>query len=213
MFYFTLLDYSSFVEYVFTKCSKDALVSVVGHSYGAAITLRYALCDESARPISKAIAIAPPAFYEDDEKFYNMNKKSLYVFKLPESLLWLIRPLLWGGARDALFGPHATEKLIQQEREASSRNPVYMFKDLYTSIDRSILSLRDFKGETAHPLLLLSCECDKLCKPKDIEEVLYAKIKNKLPGIITYKQLKDCGHQCMQEDPSQTNKIIEDFLL
>jgi pimeloyl-ACP methyl ester carboxylesterase len=171
-------------------------VSVIGHSIGGAMLARFAASSDCESLTESVIAITPPIFGDRPTS----NRTS--VFKLPISLLWLIRPWMSVQARKLLFGPNATDTLKNTEREASGRNPVYMFKAFYNSIDQDFLSIKDTKLNV--PSLFIGAEFDKVCPAEPIEALSKRLSAN-------YVLAKDCGHQCMQEDPKQINSIIGRF--
>ena len=172
-------------------------VSLIGHSIGGAMLTRFAVSADCASITASVIAITPPVFGNSP------NSKRTNVFKLPASVLWLIRPWMSMQARKLLFGPKATDSLKNMEREASSRNPVYMFKAFYSSIDQEFLSIPETSMSV--PLLLIGAEFDKVC-PAAAVEALSKRVNAK------FVLAKDCGHQCMQEDGNPINGIILRFL-
>ena len=171
-------------------------VSLMGHSIGGAMLAKFAATAECEQFTDSVICITPPVISAS-------ATSSTGIFKLPGSILWLIRPWMGVKARQMLFGPKATASLRNMEREASARNPVYMFKAFYTSIDRSFLAVSESSFHV--PVLCIGAEYDKVCPALAVEE-MSKRCKCK------YVLAKDCGHQCMQEDPEQINGIIETFL-
>ena len=181
------LDMLSFVEKFKPAC-------IVGHSMGGAMVAKLAA---SANPtIKAAVSICPPSFVS--------KRSQTSVFHLPISVLWLVRPLLGLKARDLLFGPKASSDLRRMEKEASARNAVHMFKAFYMGIDRSFVLLSGSKTQV--PLLLLAADKDKICPPEGVETNVDES------GLVELETLKECGHQCMQEDPDQVNRHIVGFL-
>jgi pimeloyl-ACP methyl ester carboxylesterase len=90
------------------------------------------------------------------------------------------------------------------EREASARNPVYMFKAFYSQIDREFLNMSKATKLNV-PTLFIGADCDNICPAGPIKD-----LSQRLG--CQYVVAKDCGHQCMQEDPKQINGYIGDFL-
>jgi len=173
-------------------------VSLIGHSIGGAMVIKFAASDEKASSLIKSvIAISPPLFDPTHAPSQSAN-----IFKLPAPILWLLRPLMSKKARVLLFGPKATDRLKDMEREASARNPVYMFKAFYMGVDRNFLSV---SSSIRVPGLCIGADKDALCSPEEAE---------KLAGIChsKYAVANECGHQCMQEDPEQIIGLIEGFL-
>ena len=174
----------------------DKWVSLIGHSIGGAMLAKFATTDESAKFTRSVVLIALPVIDPS-------SASTTGIFRLPVSVLWLIRPWMGVKARQMLFGPKATDRLRGMEREASARNPVYMFKSFYMGIDRPFLQVTE--PALLVPALFVGAEYDKVCSPSAIEAMskrLHCK----------YVLAKDCGHQCMQEDPEQINQAIEIFL-
>ena len=181
------LDMLAFVEKFNPAC-------LIGHSMGGAMVHKLAISEEPK--IRAAISLCPPAF--------SGKRSEMSIFKLPISLLWLIRPVLGIKARELLFGPKASEDLRRMEKEASARNPVHMFKSFYMGVDRDFFQHQESKAQI--PILLLAADSDRICPPEGVQTYMDSSGRTEL---VT---LKDCGHQCMQEDADQVNGLIFGFL-
>jgi pimeloyl-ACP methyl ester carboxylesterase len=136
--------------------------SLIGHSIGGAMLAKFATAKECTNLTASVVLIAPPVI--DPSSASNTS-----IFKLPVSILWLIRPWMGVKARSILFGPKATGALKNMEREASARNPVYMFKAFYSSIDRSYLQISE--SLLLVPALFIGAEYDKICPAAAIEDM------------------------------------------
>jgi pimeloyl-ACP methyl ester carboxylesterase len=175
-------------------------VSIIGHSIGGAMVVRFGSTHPKASSLTKSIiALTPPHFISTHEASQSMN-----IFKLPYSILWLIRPLMSMKARVLLFGPKATDALKNMEREASARNPVYMFQSFYTGVDRNMLA-SDKLGKTLKvPCLFVGADSDKLCPVEGVKS-----LADHFGG--NFVVATECGHQCMQEDPEQILGHMQKF--
>ena len=174
---------------------------VMGHSFGGAMVTKFAASSESSSLCMSAVSLCQPAGL-------TAHKKAMSIFKYPISVLWLIRPLLGLKARELLFGPKATEELRRQEREASARNPVHMFRSFYNGYDISFFS-PDVVGTELHiPVLFLGAECDRVCPAADVKAVA-----DRFKRSSHYRIVRECGHQCMQEDPAQVMDLVTNFLV
>lgn len=193
-------DFVAIIE-LFTRQKNSPAVSIVGHSFGGAMVTKLAISPESTSLTRTAVSLCQPVDT-------GVSRQSGSVFRLPVSVLWLIRPLLGIKARELLLGPHATEDLRQQEKEASARNPVHMFKSFYTGITPGFFKLSSFNGMPQVPLLLVAGDSDKIC-PSDGVRALEDHLKC---SRLRFTIASECGHQCMQEDPSQINRLIVKFL-
>ena len=171
-------------------------VSLMGHSIGGAMLAKFAASAACVEFSDSVIAIAPPVIDSS-------TKSNTGIFKLPASILWLMRPWMSIKARQLLFGPKATDSLKNMEREASARNPVYMFKAFYSRIDRPFLEVTE--PSLCVPALFIGAEYDQVCPALTVEAM-----SNRLS--CKYVLAKDCGHQCMQEDPDRINGLIGKFL-
>jgi pimeloyl-ACP methyl ester carboxylesterase len=176
-------------------------VSIIGHSIGGAMVVRFAATHPKASSLTKSIiAITPPHIISTHQPSQSLN-----IFKLPSSILWLLRPLMSKKARVLLFGPKATEALKDMEKEASARNPVYMFQAFYRGLDREMFA-SDILGKFLQvPALFIGADCDKLCPLSGVKSL--ADHFN-APCIVA----AESGHQCMQEDPQQVINILQNFL-
>lgn len=172
------LDMCEFVN-LHTEANNRKARAIIGHSMGGAMVLKLG----PSTLVESVVAIAPVVFHPG-------RSVSRKIFELPASILWLIRPLMGLKAREMLFGPGASSLLIRQEKEASARNPVHMFRAFYLGIDPTFFPVTRPKS------LVLTAEFDKIC-----------------PSEGGDHQLKSVGHQCMQEDPDQVNEFIIKFLM
>jgi len=184
----------------YTKERRVKAVSIVGHSFGAALVSKIAASRDSKNLTKSVVSLCQPSYSSD-------SKKALAIFKLPVSVLWLIRPLLGVKARDLLFGPTDSSDLRRQEKEASARNPVHIFRSFYNGIDPSFLDSETVESELHVPVLFIAGEYDKLCSPAGVEAIAKRFKSNTKFAVVT-----GCGHQCMQEDPDQVNGVIDEFL-
>ena len=185
----------------FTAERKNVATAVIGHSMGAAMVTRLASSSDCAKYTRSVVSMCNPDF---SAKGHSMN-----VFRLPVSILWLLRPIMGMRARSLLLGPKATARLRAQEKEASARNPVHMFKSFYMGIDPSMFRIKSLGESLTVPTLFIGAEYDKLCPPSCVERVAaHFKRSTNQPQFLL---AKGCGHQCMQEDPSQLNKMISEF--
>jgi abhydrolase domain-containing protein 8 len=192
-------DFEAVVRH-FTCDRSRVACAVIGHSFGGALVSKLSASMDAPKLTRCAVSICQPV---DDGSF----KKQSSIFKLPISVLWLIRPLLGIKARSLLLGPKATPALYEQEKEASARNPVHMFKSFYMGIAPGFLRIANFEPNRV-PLLLLAGDVDKICPLERIR-----KLKDHLGSPqVRLEQVQNCGHQCMQEDPEQVNGMIEKFL-
>lgn len=176
---------ADFRGFVALQTRERKAVALIGHSMGGAMVL-HCSNPESTQCV---VAISPPAFSAG-------HKKNLSVFELPECVLWLMRPLMAIKARSLLFGPDPDPQLAAQEKEASARNPVHMFKAFYCGIDRKL-----FTSDLINvPTIIIEGEFDKICPP--------------LPSSDEYSKhcVQGTGHQCMQEAPLTVNETITKFL-
>lgn len=195
--------YKDFVAIVerFTLHEKSRAVSIVGHSFGGAMVTKLAVSAESTALTQTAVSICQPVDI-------GSRRDSGSIFRLPISVLWLIRPLLGLKARDLLLGPNAKDDLRQLEKEASARNPVHMFKSFYTGIKPGFFNFDSFGQRPLVPLLLIAGDCDKIC-PTDGIRALEQHLKC---SHLRSEIAAECGHQCMQEDPDQINRLIATFI-
>jgi pimeloyl-ACP methyl ester carboxylesterase len=198
--YVTSEMYQDFLNVVrkYTADRGIKAVCVIGHSFAGAMVTKFAASAESSRLTMSAVSICQPAGLSN-------HTKTMSIFRLPISILWLIRPLLGIRARELLFGPKASDDLRRQEKEASARNPVHMFRSFYNGYDRSFFS-PDEMGNTLHiPVLYIAGEYDKICPPDQVKMVA----ERFQSTVAKYVVASACGHQCMQEDPNQIIKIIQ----
>lgn len=194
-------DFIEFVEFHTLRAGRRAK-AIIGHSMGGAMVLKYAAEDPSAsNATERVVSIAPP--------FFGQPKLTTGVFQLPRPVLWLIRPLMGMKVREMLFGPNPAPLLVRQEKEASARNPVHMFKSFYMGINPKMLSLTTTKLQV--PALVLSAEFDRICPPF-VVEAYYTHFKEDETNAVFLQQVAGAGHQCMQEDPGQVNEILQKFL-
>jgi pimeloyl-ACP methyl ester carboxylesterase len=195
--------YQDFVAIVerFTLHKKSRAVCIVGHSFGGAMVTKLAVSAESTALTQTAVSLCQPVNV-------GLPRNPGSIFRLPISVLWLIRPLLGLKARELLLGPHAKDDLRQLEKEASARNPVHMFKSFYSGIDPGFFNVDLFGEKPFVPLLLIAGDSDKICPPDGIRALdKRLKCANLRSEIAT-----ECGHQCMQEDPDQINRSISSFV-
>ncbi len=161
------------------------------------MVVRFSATHPEAEVRAKSIiSIAPPIFD---------NKINLNIFKLPESILWLIRPILSARARELILGPHADLSLMKQESALSSTNPVHMFRSYYLGIDPKLFNIENLNRKLKIKILFISANYDKICPHEGV-----LKWSNHFQTQVA--RLENCGHQCMQEDPKQVNETIKQFL-
>lgn len=184
-------------DYVTKKVIKAKCI--IGHSIGGSMVLKLAASPQARSITESVISLCPPSF---------MSTGHIGVFKLPAPVLWLIRPLMSVKARELLFGPTATDALKNQEREASSRNPVHMFKAFYLGIDPYVLSPKSLGNRLEVPTLIFAADHDKICPSESVLGIAENFTENPPHAEI----LEGCGHQCMQEQPDLVNKRMESFL-
>ena len=194
--------YADFLAVVakFTVNRGAKALAIVGHSMGGAAVLRFSATAPNASFLSKsAVAICPPVF--------TGAASARSIFKLPASILWLIRPLLGIKARELLFGPKASTALRNQEKEASARNPVHMFRAFYNGINSNLFAHKSLGTELHVPTLFIGADGDKICPLSGVETIAthFAGSSGKL------EVARECGHQCMQEDPEQVTGLLEKF--
>ena len=164
------------------------------------MVLKLASSLSNTEKIESVISICPPSF---SDKTTNLS-----IFKLPISIIWLIRPLMSMKATDLLFGPNASKLLKEQEKEASSRNPIYMFRSFYNGIDHRLLSLKSFGDRLHVPVLLVAGSHDNLCPASGVEEY-FNWFKS---SQVRFEIIPDSGHQSMQEEPKRVNQLVESFI-
>ena len=172
---------------------------IIGHSIGGSMVLKLAASPQARSITQSVISLCPPSFTDAGK---------IEVFKLPAPVLWLIRPFMSVKARELLFGPTATDALKNQEREASARNPVHMFKAFYLGIDPYVLSPKSFGNRLEVPTLILAADHDKICPSESVLGIAENFTEN--PPVA--EVIKGYGHQCMQEQPELVNKRLESFL-
>ena len=195
--------YQDFLEVVnaFTVKKGVKAISIIGHSFGGIIALKYAASNESAKSTSSIVAICPPSF--------SCTRLDTSIFKWPISLIWLIRPFMDSAASTLLFGPNASPALIEQEKEASMRNPVHMFRSFYNGIDSEMFSLKSL-GMVLHvPALLIGAEFDKFCPSESVKEYFDV---FKDASKVQFEVAEGCGHQCIQENPEWVNLTLSGFI-
>jgi pimeloyl-ACP methyl ester carboxylesterase len=173
--------------------------AVIGHSMGGAMVTRLASLPGCRKYTRSVVSLCNPSF---------AGIRSVGIFKLPASILWLIRPLMGMKASELLFGPKASVDLRLQEQEASARNPVHMFKAFYTGIDASMFRTDSLSETLQVPTLFVGAELDKLCPCPEV----YAVASHFKKYNTQFALVKGCGHQCMQEDADQVNRIVDEFL-
>lgn len=177
--------------------------ALVGHSMGGAMLTKLAFSLDCSKLTESIVSLCNPDFTE-------MSRKTRIFEKYPASVLWLIRPLMGVKARELLFGPKASEALRAQEKEASARNPVYMFRSYYRGIQGSSFFHPESMGRSlAVRTLFVGAELDKISPCVSVESLASYFVGDPAPR---FQLVRGCGHQCMQEDPDQVNALISDFL-
>ncbi|KAF4663827.1 hypothetical protein FOL47_005536 [Perkinsus chesapeaki] len=183
---------------------------VIGHSYGAAMVLGLST-DEylvSCLRLAGFVCISVP------------NAKTLATrgtvylrekFNKPRWWLWLIRPWVGRQFRAMLLGPTASADLYRQEKEASARNPVYMYKAFYTQWDAGALIPKNHQGSQIDGLFIVG-ELDKVTPVEFTTASVEEASKGQPNRSFQVEVVKDAGHQVMQEFPATVNSKISDFL-
>ncbi len=189
------------------KKYEPSSVTIVGHSMGANMIIRYVTSltvSDSQKCIIGAIGIAALNISMGNE----MVVKAKKVFGLPPPVVWLLRPVSHHKFRHLFFGKKASPRLIAMESESSSRNPVFMFRSYYTQIDPTALSIEDSKGGWSGDIVLISGGSDKICPyTKDNVNLLVSK-----GFMATDHVIPDTGHQIMEESPDEVIALINDFI-
>lgn len=133
---------------------------IIGHSYGAAIVLGLSMDRYLVNTLKLCgfVCIASPNAKTLSSRGapYLRNK-----FDKPRWWLWFIRPYVGRQFRAALLGPSASPDLYRQEKEASARNPVYMYKAFYTQWGTDILIPSNHQGSQIKGLFIVG-ELDKV---------------------------------------------------
>jgi pimeloyl-ACP methyl ester carboxylesterase len=193
------LDLIELLRYVVKERGSRPLM-VVGHSFGGALMTKLASSSDGPTVSESFVSICQPTPS-------SRGRNNLSVFQLPLTLLWLIRPLLGLKARELLLGPLATDQLRRQEKEASARNPVHMFRAFYNGFDMAILDPKNSDYELRAPILYIAAEFDRICQPGEIQT-----LASKVVPKSDFEIVRNCGHQCMQENPMEVNRIIEKYM-
>ncbi len=182
-----------------TKCL------IVGHSMGGAMVNRSVSSNEWLGRVAGGVVVCPP-YIKSAEAF----RARVYLLTLPRPLVWLLRPLFARKAASVLFGPNVSPSLVAQEREASARNPVYMFRAFYGGVRPEMFLFGKMDRELKIPCLFLGARFDKLCPVSGVEKYVEF-FKN--PGEGLLKVCETSGHQVMQEDPDWVNTEIHNFFI
>jgi pimeloyl-ACP methyl ester carboxylesterase len=203
---YSLTEMYADLSALITQYSSSSKCILIGHSMGGAMVNRIASVETARDLIRCAVVIAPP-FCESAESL----RSRVRLLTLPIPLLWLIRPYFSHQTSRLLFGPSVDLVLVAQEREASGRNPIYMFRAFYSGLQAELLLFKNLNPTLEIPVLYIAAAHDKICP-----DVKHYSVYFRQPDSEESTQLIVCpvsGHQVMQEQPGWTNEQIEKFLV
>ena len=182
----------------------DERVVLVGHSFGSYLCLKAATVLAAAAPerVAGTVHMGAKAWWLENPA---LLQAKLRIFSLPTPMLWLIRPVLGMGFRSMAIAAETPAELVRQEAEASSRNPVYMFKAFYSRFHEVVALAPPVLQE--HPVLVISGEQDKLAPHAQSEALA------QLHANATHKIVKEASHQVQQEQPHVVNTHIEEYVV
>eukprot|EP01062_Namystynia_karyoxenos_P025423 TRINITY_DN20001_c0_g1_i2.p1 TRINITY_DN20001_c0_g1~~TRINITY_DN20001_c0_g1_i2.p1 ORF type:complete len:364 (+),score=113.33 TRINITY_DN20001_c0_g1_i2:65-1093(+) len=183
---------------LFARMAGDGPCVLLGHSFGCNVALHVAARHPSR--VRSLLLIGPPPPMAGREEL----RKALAVFRLPNIMLWLIRPLLAIGFQRMALAPQASAALRRQEAEASSRGSVHAFASYW----RRMVDLVDHPvdyGAVAHiPCTIINGEQDKITPPAHA-----AALGKELPKAQLVV-VSGAAHQVMQERAGEvTAKLFE----
>ena len=177
---------------------------VFGHSMGCTLAIKAA---HSAAEIAALVLICPVAALPG----------SVALFRLPLFLLEWMQPTLSKGFTQAAFHAetlvgHTPEHsaLLALSAELQGANSMRMCKAYYRQLELATpeeLALPDRVG-----VLVIAGEADLVAPKEEHASVLASTLLKGVPPSERVKVVERASHQCMQEQPSQVNGLIQAFL-
>eukprot|EP01059_Diplonema_ambulator_P032252 TRINITY_DN6252_c0_g2_i1.p1 TRINITY_DN6252_c0_g2~~TRINITY_DN6252_c0_g2_i1.p1 ORF type:complete len:322 (+),score=67.70 TRINITY_DN6252_c0_g2_i1:537-1502(+) len=181
-----------------TAFGENEKVVVIGHSFGCYVAMQTASSDPER--VIGTVYIGGSAVWLDNVK------SATKIFRLPNAILWYIRPLLGLGFASMALAPGSCKNLRKQEAEASSRNPVHMFSAFWRNIHH-VTHPDHHPVIPEHASLLISGRHDKITpvtKAEQLAELLHDDSEHVV--------IEDASHQSMQEQPEAVCSHIEDYI-
>ena len=184
------------IQSVILPCPKrKSKVVLVGHSFGTYVAISVA--QRHASLVSHKVLIGGTPMWNDTDGM----KSKLAIFKLPNIMLWYLRPILGLSFQKLALSKETGVRLRIQEAEASSRNPVFMFAHFWRSVHQL-----ETPELTDIPSLCLTGIDDLITPPHKCDAL------SKLLPNATFQTINGASHQVMQEMPSEVNSLILSFI-
>jgi len=181
------------LQAIFNHYSSDRNI-IIGHSYGGALATSLTLDHQDK--IKKLVLISPTPCIP--------NIPIPFFYRLPVSLLELLRPLLERKFQQLAFTRDANPELTSIENKANQANPMYVIKLIVNGmqhmpgIDLTMLNT---------PTLIIVAEPDQLISPA-AQQQFYGNLPNHKFDIIP-----DSSHMALLERSETVNHSIMNFLL
>ena len=229
-------------EYCREKAGKGTPIIICAHSFGCQLALELVLniidpliFDMQTYPPAGLVLIGSQApqleSIKRDEndlvwKKQQSTANARALFKLPLSVLRLIRPILSRNFKERAFHPDSLKdtKGSNPERAAhlknmltyadalSGANSMSVCKSFYletlgTAVDAKRIQKHHKKLPPVH---LVTGDSDKICPPEcgqRMADVLRGK-EFEREGHISYTTVKSAGHQCMEEQPDSVFETL-----
>lgn len=168
---------------------------LVGHSFGGMVALQYAL--DHPRGV-KALVLVATSPHPVPSRWQRVQMTLLG---------WVIRLSRARAAKmtkGQLFGPGADAKLVEWVNTESLRTPTRVVLACLKAVKR--FNVSDRISEIGVPTLLVRGEYDKVASPALLKHM--ASVMPHATRVV----VNGAGHNCMLEQPSRFNAIIDTFL-
>jgi pimeloyl-ACP methyl ester carboxylesterase len=168
---------------------------LVGHSLGGMIALQYTL-DHSTKPHALVLVGTSP-------RPVGSRKRSIQ-FSFLRFMIWLSRKRASKFTEKELFAPNVDPELVEWVNGESMRTPTNVILQILQDVKHFDVISR--LSEITVPTLIINGEFDRAVEP-----TIGAQMQQLLPQA-RIQVVSGAGHNCMLEEYSQFNLILQKFL-